>query len=118
MIDLAEVAGRGARPVQHWILSWREGEQPTRAQADEAVRMFLDEMGLAEHQVIYALHRDTHNWHLHLAVNRVHPESDRLVTVNKPEIFSNLVSHAPSGLVVHTKLALQFLRGNAMPRSR
>ena len=35
--------------------------------------MFLDEMGLAEHQAIYALHRDTNNWHLHLAVNRVAP---------------------------------------------
>ena len=44
--------------------------------------MFLDEMGLAEHQAIYALHRDTQNWHLHLAVNRVHPETEKLVTVN------------------------------------
>ena len=41
MIDLAEVARRSPQPVQHWILSWREGEQPTRAQADEAVGMFL-----------------------------------------------------------------------------
>jgi len=32
------------------------------------VATFLDEMGLAEHQVIYALHRDTKNCHLHLAV--------------------------------------------------
>lgn len=91
MIDLAEVARREAQPVQHWILSWREGEQPTRAQADEAVRMFLDEMGLADHQAIYALHRDTHNWHLHLAVNRVHPETERLVTVNKG--FDHEIAH-------------------------
>ena len=48
MIDLAEMAKRSPQPVQHWIMSWREGEQPTAAQADEAVRMFLDEMGLAE----------------------------------------------------------------------
>ena len=37
MIDLAEVARRSPQPVQHWILSWREGEQPTHAQANEAV---------------------------------------------------------------------------------
>jgi hypothetical protein len=91
MIDLAEVTKRGAQPVQHWILSWREGEQSTRVQADEAVRMFLDEMGLAEHQAIYALHRDTHNWHLHLAVNRVHPETEQLVTVNKG--FDHEIAH-------------------------
>jgi hypothetical protein len=83
MIDLAEIARRDAKPVQHWILSWREDEQPTAAQADEAVRMFLSEMGLSDHQAIYALHSDTDNWHLHLAVNRVHPETEKVVTVNK-----------------------------------
>ena len=46
MIALAEVALRSPQPVQHWILRWREGEQPTRAQADEAVGLFLAEMGL------------------------------------------------------------------------
>jgi hypothetical protein len=80
--DLAEVAGRSRQPVQHWIFSWPEGEQPTTAQADHAVRIFLAEMGLSGHQGFYALHRDTDNWHLHLAVNRVDPDTERLVTVN------------------------------------
>jgi Relaxase/Mobilisation nuclease domain/Large polyvalent protein-associated domain 7 len=91
MIDLADVARRSPQPVQHWIISWREGEQPTAAQADAAVATFLDEMGLAEHQVIYALHRDTKNCHLHLAVNRVHPDSEKLVTVNNG--FDHEVAH-------------------------
>ena len=82
MIDLAEVARRSPQPVQHWIMSWREGEQPTRAQADEAVGMFLAEMGLGEHQAVYALHRDTHNCHVHVAINRVHPTTEKVVTVN------------------------------------
>jgi hypothetical protein len=82
MIDLAEVAPRTPQPVQHWILSWREGEQPTRTQADEAVGIFLAEMGLREHQAVYALHRDTHNCHVHVAVNRVHPTTEKVVTVN------------------------------------
>jgi Relaxase/Mobilisation nuclease domain len=83
MIDLAEIARRDAKPVQHWILSWREGEQPTAAQPDQAAKMFLAEMDLSDHQAIYALHSDTDNWHLHLAVNRVHQETERVVTVNK-----------------------------------
>jgi Relaxase/Mobilisation nuclease domain/Large polyvalent protein-associated domain 7 len=82
MADLAETARRSPQPVQHWIISWRQGEQPTAAQADEAVRIFLTELGLGEHQCVYALHRNTDNYHLHLAVNRVHPESERVVTVN------------------------------------
>jgi hypothetical protein len=91
MIDLAETAKRSPQPVQHWIMSWREGEQPTAAQADAAVAMFLDEMGLARHQAIYALHRDTHNWHLHLAVNRVDPDTEKVVTVNNR--FDHEVAH-------------------------
>ena len=82
MIDLAEVACRSRQPVQHWILSWREGEQPTSRQADEAVGMLLTELGLWEHQAVYALHRDTHNCHVHVAVNRVHPTTEKVVTVN------------------------------------
>ena len=53
--------------------------------------MFLGEMGLAEHQAIYALHRDTHNWHLHLAINRVHPDTEKLVTVNNR--FDHEIAH-------------------------
>jgi hypothetical protein len=82
MADLAEAARLSPQPVQHWIISWRQGEQPTATQADEGVRMFLDELGLREHQCIYALHRNTDNYHLHLAVNRVHPDTERVVTVN------------------------------------
>src|ERR1700730_627698 len=40
----------------------------------------------------------------------------RRIAINKTKIFPNLMAHAPSGLVVHTKLALQFLRWYAMPR--
>jgi hypothetical protein len=91
MIDLAETARRSPQPVQHWILSWREGEQPSPAQADEAVAMFIREMGLGGHQAIYALHRNTKNCHLHLAVNRVDPDTERLVTVNNG--FDHEVAH-------------------------
>jgi hypothetical protein len=82
MAALAETARRSPQPVQHWIISWQQGEQPTAAQADEAVRIFLGELGLGEHQCVYALHRNTDNYHLHLAINRVHPETERVVTVN------------------------------------
>jgi hypothetical protein len=99
MIDLAETARRSPQPVQHWILSWREGEQPTTAQADEAVKMFLGEMGLAEHQAIYALHRDTHNWHLHLAINRVHPDTEKLMTVNGR--FDHEIAHRVIARIEH-----------------
>ena len=101
MIDLAEMAKRSPQPVQHWIMSWREGEQPTSAQADQAARMFLDEMGLAGHQALYGLHRDTENWHLHLAVNRVHPETEKLATVNNG--FDHEVAHRAIARIEHAQ---------------
>lgn len=91
MIDLAEIPSRSPQPVQHWILSWREGEQPSLEQADQAITLFLEEMGLAGHQAIYALHRNTRNCHLHLAVNCVHPDTEKVVTVNAG--FDHEVAH-------------------------
>lgn len=83
MVALALEAVRSKNPVSHYILSWREGEQPSPQQAEDAVSVLLHELELDEHQAIYALHRDTDNIHLHIAVNRVHPESLRVVKPNK-----------------------------------
>lgn len=79
MIALARESVHSAMPVQHWIFSWQESEQPTREQVEEAVDTFLEKMGLAGHQTVYALHYDTDNYHLHIAVNRMNPESGKVV---------------------------------------
>lgn len=83
MIALAEEAVRSKQPVTHYILSWREGEKPNPEQIERAVDIFLGEMGLVEHQCIYALHGDTDHVHLHIIVNRVHPESIRVIEPNR-----------------------------------
>lgn len=83
MMALAHSATRSDFPVQHWIMSWREGEQPTPEQVEKAVSIFLDEMGLSGHQVMYALHQNTDNLHLHLALNRIHPETEKVIKVNR-----------------------------------
>ncbi|WP_165176410.1 relaxase/mobilization nuclease domain-containing protein [Desulfovibrio sp. ZJ369] len=79
MISLAEESIQSRMPVTHWILSWQENEQPTREQMDEAVSLFLRGMGLAEHQTIYALHKNTGNYHLHIVVNRTHPYTEKVI---------------------------------------
>ena len=82
MIALARETVRSKMPVNHWVFSWPEGEQPTRAQVDELVDIFLEKMGLKDHQAIYGLHCDTRNYHVHIAVNRVHPETLKVVRTN------------------------------------
>ena len=79
MISLAEESIQSRMPVTHWILSWQENEQPSREQVDEAVNLFLRGMGLAEHQTLYALHKNTGNYHLHIVVNRTHPYTQKVI---------------------------------------
>ena len=79
MIALARESSHSRMPVSHWILSWQEGEQPSREQVGEVVDIFLEKMGLSEHQTVYGLHYDTDNYHLHIAVNRMNPETEKVV---------------------------------------
>ena len=83
MIALAEESIRSPDPIRHYILAWHEDERPTVEQVEEAVTIFLEELGWPEHQAIYALHKDTDNPHLHLVVNRVHPETLKIVSKNR-----------------------------------
>ena len=85
---ISEMAGLAAQaksgnPVDHWVLSWQTHEAPTPDQLHEAARMFIHEMGLDGHQVVYGAHQNTQNTHLHLAINRVSPITNRVVKVNK-----------------------------------
>lgn len=79
MIALAQESVHSKMPVSHWIFSWKENEQPSRAQVDELVDMFLEHMGLTEYQAVYGLHYNTKNYHVHIAVNRMHPGTLKVV---------------------------------------
>ena len=83
MIALAQDAARSADPVNHYILSWREGEVPLPEQIEQAVSLFVDELGLRGHHVVYGLHADTDNVHLHIAVSRVHLDTLRVIKINR-----------------------------------
>jgi hypothetical protein len=64
----------------HLVLSWQEGEHPTPDQAFAAGRHALGALGMEAHQYVMAVHGDTANVHLHVAVNRVHPDTYRAVS--------------------------------------
>jgi hypothetical protein len=64
----------------HLVLSWQEGEHPIPDQAFAAGRHALGALGMDEHQYVMAVHGDTANVHLHVAVNRVHPVTYRTVS--------------------------------------
>lgn len=66
------------KPVWHLSLSWDPGDEPSRAQMEDAAHRVLHQLGLSEHQALVVAHRDTDHPHVHIVVNRVHPENLRV----------------------------------------
>jgi hypothetical protein len=81
-LEMAALASDNTRckdPVFHMILAWREMEIPTPKQVDEAVRIALKEIDLQDCQAIWALHADTENLNVHVAANRIDPETGKAI---------------------------------------
>ena len=74
-------------PVYHVAINWREGEHPTRGEAEGACRHVMAALGCADHQAAWAIHRDTDHDHVHLVVNRVHPERHTVWSVPRRDYF-------------------------------
>lgn len=83
MTALAQDAVRSKDPIDHWVLSWRPEERPSIDQVREAVHIFAEHCCLKGHQTIWGLHDDTKNLHVHIAINRVHPDTLKVIEINK-----------------------------------
>jgi hypothetical protein len=59
----------------HLVVSFRAGERPTEAQLRDIEREVCEAIGFGDHQRLSALHTDTDNLHLHIAINKVHPRT-------------------------------------------
>ena len=64
----------------HLVVSFPEGERPSRAQMEDIEDRLCEALGFGEHQRVSAVHQNTDNWHLHVAINKVHPVTLRSVT--------------------------------------
>ncbi|MCP3959292.1 MAG: relaxase/mobilization nuclease domain-containing protein [bacterium] len=63
------------RPVYHLTISLHPSEKLDREQLEQVVDRTLADLGLAEHQAYLVAHNDTEHQHVHVMVNRVHPET-------------------------------------------
>jgi len=65
----------------HLLISFPAGESPSA----EALRSIEDEvcnaLGFGEHQRVSAVHTDTDNLHIHVAINKIHPQT---LTIHNP----------------------------------
>lgn len=99
MIALAAESVHSRMPVSHYVFSWKAHEQPTAAQVDELVDIFLKELGLEDCQTVYGLHWNTENYHVHIAVNRMHPVTMKVIDPNNG--FDIEAAHKVVALVEH-----------------
>lgn len=98
MIAIAQTASRSRNPVDHWLLSWREGEFPSPEQVDAAVALFVEHLGVAGQPCIYACHGDTMNRHVHVALNRYDAARGRMIEINGG--FTLEAAHQAVALIV------------------
>lgn len=75
------VTGRKTKTtVYSYSLSWHPSENPNQQEMLEAARETLEVLGLQEHEALLVAHNDTKHPHIHVIVNRVHPETGILDT--------------------------------------
>jgi hypothetical protein len=73
-------ANRSARckaPVYHFVISWREEDRPDFATMRAIVDEACAELGLDDLQRIAIGHDDTRHRHVHVVVNRIHPDTGK-----------------------------------------
>lgn len=71
----AAQSNRVEKPVYHVALSFDPSDNVDRATMERVAAHVLDRLGLAEHQAVIVAHRDRDHAHVHIIVNRVHPET-------------------------------------------
>jgi hypothetical protein len=62
-------------PVYTYSLSWAPDESPTPEEMIEAARASVKALGLEGHEMLFVSHNDEPHPHIHVIVNRVHPET-------------------------------------------
>lgn len=81
-MEMASTAMQNQRcdsPAYHAVINWPSDEKPSSQQARAAGFIALKELGFdtnnGGHQAMIAFHRDTDCWHIHIAANKIHPQT-------------------------------------------
>lgn len=75
---LAQVNPRARQPIRHMVHSWPADEHPSVEQAKAVAEILLQECGLVGCLAKCALQYDTDNFHLHVVVCTVDPDTQRM----------------------------------------
>jgi hypothetical protein len=71
MMALLHRSHNGAGALDHWVMSWAEGEKPTIDEIQKTIDIFQRCQKLNGCPVIWGYHGDTDNRHVHLVILRI-----------------------------------------------
>lgn len=82
--------GEPQENVYHLIVSFPPGERPGVKEIEEMEDALVSSIGLQDHQRVSAIHTNTDCLHLHIAINKVHPETYSLAVMSndRPKLMS------------------------------
>jgi hypothetical protein len=80
MQGVASLNDRCKDALCHYELAWPPGERPTRTQWVDCALHTLKALGYEGHQFMIAAHDDKKHFHIHIMLNKVHPETLRART--------------------------------------
>ena len=63
----------------HMLISFAPGENPSPQALREIEERVASSIGLKEHQRISVVHHDTDNLHIHVAINKIHPQTFNMI---------------------------------------
>jgi hypothetical protein len=69
---------RTSQPMYHLVLSFDPRDAVNRATMERIADRILAELRLREHQTLIVAHADREHAHMHLLINRVHPETGKV----------------------------------------
>jgi len=69
----------GSKRTYHLVISLHpEDRRLERKELEQVVERLVDTLGFSEHQYIAVRHSDTDHEHIHVAINKIHPETFRI----------------------------------------
>ncbi|WP_392538565.1 TraI/MobA(P) family conjugative relaxase [Legionella sp. 227] len=63
----------------HMLISFAPGENPSPQALQEIEDKVASSIGFKEHQRISVVHHDTDNFHIHVAINKIHPQTFNMI---------------------------------------
>lgn len=99
--------------VQTLSLAWHPNETPSREEMERAADSALKALGLEDYQTFITAHSDTAHKHLHMIINRVHPQDGRMAPLSNSKRVLDRWAHEyekSRGQIVTDRRAKKFQR--------